>query len=113
MRQLRAYGCLIARAPTNAAEIVLLCQAALAGTPGAPAPPSMSGHDAPAARRFDDQALAALAAASNSIYCECPRHLTEIVLMLNSFERYTTQCAVRCALCAVRGARCAVRGAPC
>ena len=57
----------------------------------------MSGHGAPAARRFDDQALAALAAASNSTYCECPRHLTEIVLMLNSFERYSTQCAVRSA----------------
>lgn len=94
VRQLRAHGCLVARATTDAAEIVLLCQAALAATPGAPAPASMSGHGAPAARRFDDQALAALAAVSNSIYCECPRHLTEIVLMLNSFERYTTQCAV-------------------
>ena len=97
VRQLRAHGCLVARAPTDAAEIVLLCQAALAATPGAPAPAPMSGHGAPAARRFDDQALAALAAASNSTYCECPRHLTEIVLMLNSFERYSTQCAVRSA----------------
>ena len=95
VRQLRAHGCLVARAPSDAAEIVLLCQAALAATPGVQAPASMSGRGAPAARRFDDQALAALAAASNSIYCECPRHLTEIVLMLNSFERYSTQCAVR------------------
>ena len=97
VRQLRTHGCLVARAPTDAAEIVLLCQAALAATPGVPAPAPMSGHGAPAARRFDDQALAALAAASNSTYCECPRHLTEIVLMLNSFERYSTQCAVRSA----------------
>ena len=95
VRQLRAHGCLVARAPSDAAEIVLLCQAALAATPGVQAPTLMSGRGAPAARRFDDQALAALAAASNSIYCECPRHLTEIVLMLNSFERYSTQCAVR------------------
>ena len=92
IRQLRAQGCLVARAPTDAAEIVLLCQAALAGqsvqVAGARA-------DAPAPRRFDDQALAALAAASNSIYCECPRHLSEILLMLNSFERYSAQCASR------------------
>ena len=90
IRQLRALGCLAARAPTDAAEIVLLCQAALAAQPVAVAGPRAG---APAPRRFDDQALAALAAANNSIYCECPRHLSEILLMLNSFERYSEQCA--------------------
>lgn len=97
IRQLRAHGCLVARAPTDLAEIVLLCQAALAAVPppatqlqaawtqlGAPAPP-----------RFDDRALALLATASNSVVCECPRHLTEILLMLGSFERYSQQCASR------------------
>ena len=90
IRQLRALGCLAARAPTDAAEIVLLCQAALAAQPVAVAGPRAG---APAPRRFDDQALAALAAANNSIYCEWPRHLSEILLMLNSFERYSEQCA--------------------
>lgn len=97
IRQLRAHGCLVARAPTDVAEIVLLCQAAFAAVPppatqlqaartqlGAPAPP-----------RFDDRALALLATASNSVVCECPRHLTEILLMLGSFERYSQQCASR------------------
>ena len=92
IRQLRAQGCLVARAPTDAAEIVLLCQAALAAQPARAVGPRA---DAPAPRRFDDQALAALAAADNSIYCECPRHLCEILLMLNSFERYSEQCASR------------------
>ena len=92
IRQLRAQGCLAARAPTDAAEIVLLCQAAVAAQPVAVAGPHVG---APAPRRFDDQALAALAAANNSIYCECPRHLSEILLMLNSFERYSEQCALR------------------
>ena len=92
IRQLRAQGCLVARAPTDAAEIVLLCQAAVAAQPMPVAGPRAG---APAPRRFDDQALAALAAANNSIYCECPRHLTEILLILNSFERYSEQCASR------------------
>lgn len=92
IRQLRAQGCVVARAPTDAAEIVLLCQGALAAQPVPPAPPPMG---AAPPRRFDDQALAALATASNSIDCECPRHLSDILLMLNSFERYSAQCAAR------------------
>lgn len=99
IRQLRANGCLVARAPTDAAEIVLLCQAAMAAVP-APVVQVQAARlqlGAPAPRRFDDQALAVLAAASNSVYCECPRHLSEILLMLNSFERYSAQCAARTA----------------
>ena len=52
IRQLRAHGCLAARAPTDASEIVLLCKAAFSAMPaplaqlrapqpqpGAPSPP--------------------------------------------------------------------------
>jgi hypothetical protein len=95
VRQLRMLGCLVARAPSDAAEIVLLCQAALAAAPMAQAQPALASAGAPAPRRFDDQALAALAAASTIISCECPRHLSDILLMLGSFERYSAQCAAR------------------
>lgn len=95
IRQLRAQGCLVARAPTDMAEIVLLCEAAV---PAATATVSrrqtaslMPG--APAPRRFDDQALNLIASVRNSVHCECPRHLSEILLMLNSFERYSENCA--------------------
>ena len=99
IRQLRAHGCLVARAPSDVAEIVLLCQAALASVPAsvAQAQAAMTGLGAPAPRRFDDQALALLAAAPSSVLCECPRHLSDILLMLNSFERYSEQCAARTA----------------
>ncbi|MEO7578358.1 MAG: hypothetical protein ABIT83_12175, partial [Massilia sp.] len=60
-----------------------------AAVPAAPAAPS------PPPRRLDDQALLALAAASDRLACECPRHLSDILLMLTSFERYSEQCAVR------------------
>ncbi|MFC0134931.1 helix-turn-helix-type transcriptional regulator [Massilia eurypsychrophila] len=97
IRQLRAHGCLVARAPTDVAEIVLLCQAALAAVP-APSAPLQAVRTqlgAPPPPRFDEQALALLATAKNSVECECPRHLTEILLMLGSFERYSQQCASR------------------
>ncbi|MGK5052738.1 MerR family transcriptional regulator [Janthinobacterium sp. RB2P8] len=95
IRQLRAQGCLVARVPSDVAEIVLLCQAALAALPMAQAQLARQRPAAPAPRRFDDRALAELAAASSTVQCECPRHLTEILLMINSFERYSEQCSSR------------------
>lgn len=95
IRQLRAQGCLVARVPSDVAEIVLLCQAALAALPLAQAQLARRHPAAPAPRRFDDRALAELAAASSTVHCECPRHLSEILLMINSFERYSEQCSSR------------------
>ena len=94
IRQLRAQGCLVARVPNDVAEIVLLCQAALAALPLAQAQLARQ-RPAAAPRRFDDRALTELAAASSTVHCECPRHLTEILLMINSFERYSEQCSSR------------------
>ena len=95
IRQLRVQGCLVARVPSDVAELVVLCQAALAALPVAQAQLARQSPAAPAPRRFDDRALAELAAASSSVHCECPRHLTEILLMINSFERYSEQCSSR------------------
>ena len=89
LRQLRMLGCVLARAPGDLAEIVMLCQSASSGQ-ARPAP-----VPAPRRRTFDDQALAVLSAARSNVECECPRHLSEILLMLNSFERYSEQCAAR------------------
>lgn len=94
IRQLRDQGCLLARVPNDVAEIVLLCQAALAALPLAQAQLARQ-RPAAAPRRFDDRALTELAAASSTVHCECPRHLTEILLMINSFERYSEQCSSR------------------
>jgi MerR family transcriptional regulator, light-induced transcriptional regulator len=95
IRQLRAQGCLVARVPSDVAEIVLLCQTALAALPLAQAELTRQRPSAPTPRRFDDRALAELAAAGSTVHCECPRHLTEILLMINSFERYSEQCSSR------------------
>lgn len=94
IRALRARGCLVARVPADLGELALLCRAALGGQhltpPGAPAPAASV-----ASRRFDDDALAAMTAAANRLSCECPRHLSDLLMMLFSFERYSAQCANR------------------
>ena len=91
-RALRAQGYLVARVPADLGELALLCRSALAGqrlpaqeaAPAAVAPP-----------RFDEEALAAISAAGNRLTCECPRHLTDLLLMVGSFERYSAGCANR------------------
>lgn len=92
IRALRSQGYLVARVPADLGELALLCRSALAGqrlplqqAPLASVPPP----------RFDDEALATIAASGNSITCECPRHLSELLLMVGSFERYSAQCANR------------------
>jgi len=92
IRALRAEGCLVARVPAEVGELVLLCRSALAGQ-GLPTPEPAAEPVAP--RRFDDEALAAIMAAGNRLSCECPRHLSEILMMVGSFERYSAQCASR------------------
>jgi hypothetical protein len=91
VRRLREHGCLVARAPSDAAEVAVLCNTALTGAALPPAPPSKPATP----RRLNDEELATLAAASTSINCECPRHLADILMMLSSFERYSAQCANR------------------
>jgi DNA-binding transcriptional MerR regulator len=92
IRALRAQGHLVARMPAELGELALLCRSALAAQrlPSQEAPgPSV------APPRFDEEALATIAAAGNRLACECPRHLTDLLLMLGSFERYSATCAHR------------------
>ena len=76
-----------------------LC-ASTTGTPrvlfsssGTPVPHAGAGLVPP--RRFDDDALVRLAAASGTMACECPRHVAELVMMLAHFETYSAECVNR------------------
>ena len=93
IRALRAQGCLVARVPAELGELALLCRAALAGEGPPPQAPATAASAPPP--RFDDEALAAVIVASKRLSCECPRHLSDILMMLFSFERYSAQCAHR------------------
>ncbi|HEX9172427.1 MAG TPA: MerR family transcriptional regulator [Telluria sp.] len=94
IRALREQGCLVARVPSEMGELVLLCRSALTGKQVLATPPGPA-REVVAARRYDEQMLARIAAAGAAIQCECPRHLSDILLMIGSFERYSAQCANR------------------
>ncbi len=97
IRRMRAAGNEVARAPSDANEIESMCRALLQ-LPRSHAMATEAAAvvaDTPPPPRFDERALSELAAASSTVYCECPRHLVELVLSLGSFERYSAECANR------------------
>ena len=92
IRALRAQGCLVVRVPADFGELALLCRTALAGQR---LPRAEAAAETVAPPRFDEESLAAMSAASKRLACECPRHLSDLLMMLFSFERYSASCASR------------------
>lgn len=85
---LRQRGHVVVRAPLDIAEVPALTASPLAVVqPFGPARPA----------RFDDAALAALGTAPTGMYCECPRHVVELLRSLGAFERYSAECLNRSA----------------
>jgi hypothetical protein len=85
---LRARGHVVVRAPLDLSEIATLAaiapiESALRPLARAPAP------------RFDEASLAALGATSPSMYCECPRHVVELLRSVTAFENYSAECINR------------------
>jgi len=95
-RQLRSAGYALARAPLDLAELEDLCRAAAPGWVTPARAPSRGPQLAPApARRFDERALIEVASAATSIYCECPRHIVQLLINLSNFESYSAECESR------------------
>ena len=96
VRALRERGHRVALEPIATDELERLCRAeeSDAGPSGyvgvAPLP-----LDAVPPRRFDDRTLAELLDASTALYCECPRHVAELLLSLGNFEAYSAECENR------------------
>ena len=82
-QQLREMAATHAQALTGARD---------AGALGASCP-SPADTAAQPPRRYEDAALADLAALSSTVACECPRHVAELVALLSNFEDYSAQCA--------------------
>jgi len=96
IRHLRAAGHAVARTSSDAVEIELICRNLLrVPKPRGNMVPERAPRSAPPPPKFDAQALVELANASRAVYCECPKHLVELVVSLGSFERYSAECASR------------------
>jgi hypothetical protein len=93
---LRARGYAVTRSPLDLAELERHCHAAISFnvTQARPVSPPAPLETVPS-RRFDDRSLAQIAQASTTLYCECPRHIVELLLSLGTFERYSAECENR------------------
>ena len=93
---LRARGHAVTHSPLDLAELERLCRDAIHPEPThARAMSSPTPLETVPGRRFDDRSLAQIAQASTTLYCECPRHVVELLLNLGTFERYSAECENR------------------
>ncbi len=99
---LAAAGTMLLREPQPDAVLAQWLRSVAAAA--APAtPPAADRHASATApgpvppRRWDDAALADFAGRSSTIACECPRHVTELLLQLSHFEAYSAECEHRSA----------------
>lgn len=91
LSDLREAGMLLRREPIQDDELAqLLSSVTWAGAPQSADP--QARRAAIPARRYSDEALAALAARPQHILCECPRHIADIIVQLASFEEYSARC---------------------
>ena len=91
---LRDQGDVVVRAPLDADALGRLARDALvAGATRVPV--ARPEFDAAPLPRFDDHSLTQLSGALTTLYCECPRHVVDLLLSLGAFERYSAECANR------------------
>jgi hypothetical protein len=91
LEQLRRQGIAALRAPATAAALDKACR--LDSAPRPEPEPGQPGADEEAPpRRYDGEALAAIAAAPTRLRCECPRHLTDLLFRLGAYESYSAAC---------------------
>lgn len=96
LQELRAAGYEVVRKPLDSVEVEWFCNALMRSPVAQNRPRALlPATEAPPPARFDESSLVALTAASVGLYCECPRHLAELLLSLGSFEKYSAACANR------------------
>lgn len=91
LETLQQSGLVVRREPISDADLPELIEAvrvppaaavAVELRPGALIPP----------RRYDDATLMRVAAHSDALRCECPRHVADLLRMLCGFEQYSRDC---------------------
>jgi DNA-binding transcriptional MerR regulator len=86
-------GIIALPAPVNAAHLARLCLLNFSGFGGAPGTYEPLRSAAP--RRYDDAQLAMINQMPNAVDCECPNHLSDLLIRINAFEQYNYQCEDR------------------
>ncbi|MFI4926237.1 MAG: MerR family transcriptional regulator [Burkholderiales bacterium] len=89
--RLRSTGVILRREPVPDAELAQLIDSVLLVDSERMAESGNSGVLIPA-RRYSDESLARVAAATGGLLCECPKHLADLITQLASFEAYSEEC---------------------
>jgi hypothetical protein len=93
-QELRALGCSLVHAPMVIDQLISLCQL-LPAAPAARISASLPQIGPAAPRRFDNKTLAQISLASVALNCECPHHISELLVHLGNFETYSAECESR------------------
>ncbi len=91
LERLRKEGVQVMRGPVSAEDLKAACLADVRRHGDTRPEPD----DTLRPRRYDDRTLAMLATAATGIRCECPHHLADLVLRLDAFAAYSTECENR------------------
>ena len=102
IRRLEERGMIALRGPADDADLLrAISLAPVVRQRGRPArarrtrPAGSTDDMSVMTRLFSDQQLDRIADVSNSIQCECPAHLVDLVRSLSAFEAYSAQCESR------------------
>ena len=89
------------RTPITPAELALACTTDIAkarrsvsGVLSKAPEPRRVTDDIPV-RRYDGEQLSAIAHVTSAVQCECPQHLSDLLVALGSFEDYSAACENR------------------
>ncbi|MBB3212222.1 hypothetical protein FHW67_001502 [Herbaspirillum sp. Sphag1AN] len=96
LRRLRLAGHEVVHRPLDAVALEWFCHALIQAPQQTQIQRAlMPATIVPPPPRFDDKALVGLAGISSDLYCECARHVVELIQSLQSFEQYSASCANR------------------
>lgn len=93
LAQLRLDPVLLLKGHMDAAQLLRICQLGLSAQQPdhRPTLEALIGRSVPEPV-YSEAELAELVGSPNAIRCECPRHLSDLLLSLGAFERYSVAC---------------------
>jgi len=95
IEQLQSSQTTVVRSSVDVQELARLCIYHSGGSeklPGLEVGSTLHFEQTIPARSFSNKQLAELSKLSNTIKCECPKHITELVRDLVAFEIYSAEC---------------------
>jgi len=102
VESLRKKGFVLKREPLTERDLAELISSVIVVDPEESISSSLASQNATALsapslalippRKYSDESLLKVAAISTNIMCECPKHVSEIISQLASFEKYSQDC---------------------